>query len=335
ALKESGVRVILVAEGSGEPVRIPIRDSLGTLLEYKLDQNGEPVETMMQEEALHRIAEAAEGSVVGAGVPDQAGAIRQLTSAFKRAPMRAVQSSDLRPLAWIPILAGVLLLMGHTVTRRGASLVVLAGVLIPGARAAAQLPSPAERALRNERPAVAASRYLEGIGSGPASATAWYNAGTAALAAGNLDVARRALTEAGKSVDPLIRYRALYNLGVIDLLAARDDTANAATWLEDARRNLQEALLLQPESERAKWNLELALREEPPDPSGGGGGQTPPNDGGGGGGTPPPPADASPSSLSQQEAEQILNSVEREERQTRARKAQANRVSAGGGVKDW
>ncbi|MGH7658242.1 MAG: vWA domain-containing protein, partial [Gemmatimonadales bacterium] len=31
ALKEAGVRVILVAEGSGEAVRIPIRDSLGTL----------------------------------------------------------------------------------------------------------------------------------------------------------------------------------------------------------------------------------------------------------------------------------------------------------------
>src|SRR5690606_31901404 len=113
--------------------------------------------------------------------------------------------------------------------------------------------------------------------------------GTAALRAGRLDVARRALTEASRSLDPALRYRALYNLGLVDLMGARADSANRGKLLGSAIDNLQQALLLQPNSARAKWNLELAQRMKPPEPppqssgSGGGGG-------GGGGQKPPPPA---------------------------------------------
>ena len=49
--------------------------------------------------------------------------------------------------------------------------------------------------------------------------------------------------------------------------------------LDDATDRLRQALLLQPSSARAKWNLELAERRRPPPP---------PQGGGGGGGTPPP-----------------------------------------------
>ena len=91
----------------------------------------------------------------------------------------------------------------------------------------------------------------------------------------------------------------------------------------------------QPSSERAKWNLELADRRRPPPPSGGGGG---------GGGTPPPSGgggqeqqrqgERPQQGLSQSQAEQILNSMERRERETRAE--QQRRLQAGaGGVKDW
>ncbi len=331
-LGEAGVRLILVGEGTAEGTRIPIRDSLGTLLEYKLDENGQPVVTSLEGEDLRRIADAAEGSVIGADVPDQAGALRQLLSAFKRAPTRATQASDLKPMAWLPALIAAVLLLLHTFTRRGASLVILAGLMVVGS-AEAQLPSPGRRALEAGHPAEAASRYLKGAGTSMAD-TAWYNAGTAAMAAGNLDVARRALTEASRSLDPNLRYRALYNLGVIDLLLARTDTANATAHLEGATQSLKDALLLQPGSERAKWNLELARQRRPPDQSGGGGGQSPPSSGGGGG--PPPPAQdqEQPSGLSEQDAERILGSVEREERETRARRARAGRVSTAG-VKDW
>ena len=35
ALKDAGVRLVVVAQGKAEPTRIPIRDSAGTLTEYK------------------------------------------------------------------------------------------------------------------------------------------------------------------------------------------------------------------------------------------------------------------------------------------------------------
>src|SRR5918997_1723621 len=98
------------------------------------------------------------------------------------------------------------------------------------------------------------------------------------------DVARGALTEAAKSLDPDLRYRALYNLGLVGLLAADSDTAKQTELLGQAAERLREALLLQPSSQRAKWNLELAQRRQPPPPAGGGGGggNPPPNGGGAG-----------------------------------------------------
>ena len=94
-------------------------------------------------------------------------------------------------------------------------------------------------------------------------------------------MARGALVEAAKSLDPGLRYRALYNLGLVGLLAARADTSRQEELLDDATDRLRQALLLEPSSARAKWNLELAERRRPPPPpqSGGGGAPPPPSGG--------------------------------------------------------
>jgi Ca-activated chloride channel family protein len=332
ALGESGIRLVLVGEGGAKPVKIPLRDSAGTLLEYKLDENGRPAMTSRRDDILQGIADAAEGTVVSADLPDQAGAVSDLLDAFKRTPTLSTQASNTVPRGWIPILIAALILLAHTVTRRHASLVAIGGLLLLPASARAQRPSPAERALESGKPAEAAARFLrETVTRGD---TAWYNAGTAAMAAGNLEVARRALTEAAKSPDPDLRYRALYNLGVASLLASRAGGETRDAMLDEARNALRDALLLQPASERAKWNLELTNRQKPPSS---GGGNTPPQQGGGGGGQQEGQGSEqdSPSSLSRREAEQILGSVEREERQTRARRAQRDRASGGTVGKDW
>ncbi|HET8762165.1 MAG TPA: VWA domain-containing protein, partial [Gemmatimonadales bacterium] len=284
-LKAQQVRVVFVAEGGTKPVRIPIRDTTGTLIEYKLDENGVPVETRREDAVLEQLAEASDGTVVPADAPDQAGAVRDLLANFKRSPTTETRASDLIPRAWIPLLVAAVLLLLQTLTRRGASLLVLA--LMTGAVQSlrAQRPSEGARAMAEGRPGDAASRFLESASGTIARDTAFYNAGTAALRAGRLDVARRALTEASRSLDPALRYRALYNLGVVDLMTARTDSANRGTLLGSAISNLQQALLLQPGSGRAKWNLELAQRLKPPEPppqsgssgkgGGGGGGQAP------------------------------------------------------------
>jgi Ca-activated chloride channel family protein len=333
ALKDAGVRLVVVAEGRTEPVRIPIRDSAGTLTEYKRDAEGAVVRTQRRDDILRAVVDAAEGTLVPSEVPDQAGAVRDLVAAMKRSPTSETRTADLVPRAWIPVLTAALLLALYTLARPGPALVGLAGLLLAGP-ATAQRPAEGERALAAGDPAGAAAAFLAEAGSGTARDTAFYNAGTAALEAGRLDVARGALAEAAKSLDPALRYRALYNLGLVGLLAAEADTTRQEEFLEDAVDRLRQALLLQPSSQRAKWNLELADRRRPPPPSGGGGG----------GGTPPPTGggqqqqqrrgEAPQPGLSQSQAEQILSSMERRERETRVEQ-QRRLQAAGGGVKDW
>lgn len=326
-LKDAGVRLVLIAEGETQGVRIPIRDSAGTLIEYKLDENGSVVITRRVDQTFSLLAEAADATLIPADAPDQAGAAAAVMSNFKRNPTTQTRASDLLPRAWIPLLVAALLLGLHTLTRRGASLFVL--LLAFGASsAAAQRPSSGERALAEGSPDAAASEFLEAARGTVARDTAFYNAGTSALAAGRLDVARGALSEAAKSLDPELRYRALYNLGVVNLMEARADTAKRAEMVDAAVSTLRQALLLEPGSERARWNLELAERMRPPEPP-------PTSGGGGGGGGPPPPSPPPPSGgMSENQAEQILESMAREERETRQEQQRRVRTSSSGG-KDW
>lgn len=335
ALNESGVRLVVVGEGRALPTRIPIRDTAGTLLEYKQDAEGNVVRTQRRDDVLRAIVDAAEGTLVPSELPDQAAAVRDLVAAMKRSPSAETRTSDLVPRAWVPVLVALMLLLGYTLARPGPALVGLGGILLLSARALAQEPSAGARAMAAGDPARAAMEFLKEAG-GSARDTAFYNAGTAALEAGRFDVAHSALSEAAKSLDPDLRYRALYNLGVADLLAAEQDTTKRDQLLGQAADRLREALLLQPSSARAKWNLELAQRRQPP-PSGGGGGGggTPPS--GGGGAPSPEPSRPEPQDqgLSRGQAEQILSSMERRERETRAEQQRRMRGGAAGGVKDW
>ncbi|MGH7513846.1 MAG: VWA domain-containing protein [Gemmatimonadales bacterium] len=334
ALKEAGVRLIVVGEGGAGPTRIPIRDSTGALVEYKRDEDGTVIQTQRRDDILRAMADAAEGTLIPSEARDQAGAVRDLVAAFKRSPTSATRTADLVPRAWIPGLVAALLLLAYTIARPGPALVGLAGLLLLARPATAQRPTAGSRALAAGDPTRAAAEFLKEAGRGPAKDTAFYNAGTAALAAGRLEVARGALNEATKSLDPGLRYRALYNLGLASLLAAQADSTRRDEMLDDATDRLRQALLLQPASARAKWNLELAERRRPPPPpqSGGGGGTPPPT-----GGPPSPqqkPPEPEPKDLTQGQAEQILNSMERRERETREEQ-QRRMQNNSGGVKDW
>ncbi|MEE8476999.1 MAG: hypothetical protein V3S19_01435, partial [Gemmatimonadales bacterium] len=244
--------------------------------------------------------------------------------------------ADLMPLAWIPLLMAALVLLGQTVTRRTASLVGLAALLLRPMGVSAQLVTGAERSVRDSALGKASEAYLVLARRGFAEDTSYYNAGTTAIMAGKLEAATVPLTRAATSVDPDLRFRALYNLGTAALKTSRVDTARAEALREVAIQHLKEALLLHPGSAEAKWNLELALRAEPP-----------PSDGGGGGGqsAPPPPSGQEdqpeadpqpvPDGLTQSQAEQILNSIERQERATRANQQKRRRGRGAGGGKDW
>jgi Ca-activated chloride channel family protein len=336
ALKDAGVRLIVVAQGRALPTRIPLRDSSGTLLEYKQDEEGNVVRTQRRDDVLRALVDAAEGTLVPNELPDQAGAVRDVVAAMKRSPTSDTRTSDLVPRAWIPVLGAGLLLLAYTILRPGPALVSLAGLLLLSTSAGAQRPTAGTRAMAAGDPAGAAAAFLKEA-QGGARDTAFYNAGSAVLDARRFEVARGALTEAAKSLDPDLRYRALYNLGVAALLAAAADTAKRDELLDQAADRLREALLLQPSSARAKWNLELAERRRPPPAGGGGGGGgKPPAGGGGGSQSPEPTRPENPDQgLSRSQAEQILNSMERRERETRADQQRRLKGNSADGVKDW
>jgi Ca-activated chloride channel homolog len=336
ALKEESVRLIMVAEGRALPSRIPIRDSAGTLMEYKQDEDGNVVRTQRRDDVLRAVVDASEGTLVPSELPDQAGAVRDLVAAMKRSPTSEARTADLVPRAWIPALVTALILLGYTLVRPGPALVGLAGLLL-WRPVEAQRPTPGARAMAAGDPARAAAEFLKEAAGRGSRDTAFYNAGTAALEAGRYDVARGALDQAAKSLDPDLRYRALYNLGVLGLLAAEADSSKRQELLGEAAERLREALRLQPSSARAKWNLELAQRRQPPPPSGGGGGKSPPPSGAGTPPPSPPPSQPEPPTqgLSQSQAEQILNSMERRERQTREEQQRRLQGKSAGGVKDW
>ena len=319
-LRRLGVRLVLVPEGTTAGAQIPVRNLDGTVVEYQKDEGGQVVTTRRDDLLIRDVADAAEGTIVPAEVPDQAGAVRELLAAFKRSPTRETQAADLLPLGWIPALAAGLLLLLHAATRSTAALAAIAWLLLAPAPAVAQEGG-------EERRSAEADGWLRVAARGVARDTAWYNAGTAALAAGRLDVALDALGQAAGSLDPALRYRALYNRGVAGIFAARGDSAGADSLLAAAVRDLRGALVLEPASDRAKWNLELATRRRPPPPpSGGGGGAPPPPTPG----QPPPPTSLSPA-----QAQQLLNSVEREERRVRERQLKRLPGEPVSGGRDW
>jgi len=330
-----GIHLILVAEGGKQPTKIPVRDDRGTLVSWQQDESGNQILTSRRDDVLGAIADAAQGTIVAAELPDQAGAVRDLVASYKRATATESRTQHGRPRAWIPLLLAGLVLAAQTFTRRTAALIGLLLCVVPALHA--QRPrSPAEKAWDKGDSRAAAAAYLAELKSHGDDDTAWYNTGTAALAAGDPALARAALARAASSLDPDLRFRALYNLGLLGLREAEADSVNREAHLADAERAYREALLLQPHHIRAKWNLELVNRLR------GGGGQNTPNpppppSGGGGGGAvqPPPPPPRGGSGMSESQADQVLQSIGQEELRTRRDRTGRTRRAAPAGVKDW
>src|SRR6266487_125252 len=344
-LSELGIHLILVAEGGRDPSRIPVRDERGALVAWQRDADGNVVETTRHDDELGAIADAAQGTLVAAELPDQAGAVRDLVASYKRATATESRTQRGRPRAWIPLVLALVVLGAQTATRRTAALVAITLCVV--APAGAQEPGPArprsaaEKAWDQGHAVEAALAYLAELAVRQDDDTAWYNAGTASLAAGDADAARASLSRAAASLDPDVRFRALYNLGLLALAQARVDTANRDVHLADAERAYREALLLKPRHLPAKWNLELvnrmhrssANRPNPrpsPTPSGG----APPDQSRGSGAGNPPPQGPS-GGLNEAQADQVLRSIGQEELRTRRDRTGRNRRAVAAGVKDW
>ncbi len=339
-LQTIGVRLILVAEGGRTPTRIPLRDDRGALLGYQKDEDGGVIATSRRDNVLGAVADAAQGTLVAADLPDQAGAIRDLVASYRRARASETRTEQRRPRAWLPLMLAVVLLVAQATSRRTAALLALVLGVLP-ARAGAQQPShprsDAEKAWDRQDLARARAAYVAELNARKGDDAAWYNAGTAALADSDAETAQASLAHAAASLDPELRFRALYNLGFLALRQATADSAGRDAHLSDAERAYREALLLKPHDRAAKWNLELAVRrrgrgssrQNSPPPSGGGNGPS----GGGGGGS--RGGGGTAGGLSEAQADQVLRSIGQQELKTRRDRTGQMRHAAEPGVKDW
>ena len=196
----------------------------------------------------------------------------------------------------------------------------------------------AARAYRGEQYVQAVALYRRVMTEGDRSPRTLYNFGTALVAADSIEAAVEVLGRVQQSDDPELRFRATFNLGLAHLiegLRAQGDAGGPA--LDSALAVYRRALRLRSEEGDAKWNYELALREQEEQSGGGGGGggqeETPdpqPDPGG-----QPQQTDSPAGDLGQQQAERILEAAARDERSVQARSQRQNRPSPPPGGKDW
>ncbi|HNV76597.1 MAG TPA: VWA domain-containing protein [Gemmatimonadaceae bacterium] len=341
---QNGIVLVTVGFGTTAGATIPVPEG-GTVVP-KRDENDQVVISRYNPETLQAIAEASNGTFVGAEVTDKATRVRAALQRL-RATSRTVSAgaSKTPRFQWFVAPALLLLLLdtwrAERVRRRRRAPLALAGVAaLAGCTWSGSAPRDAAREYAVGRYARSAAIYRAAIAAGDARPQLFYNLGTALVAADSLDAAAEPLERASKPEDAELRFRSWFNLGLGHLrrgLAGAPDADSTRGSLKTTLETYKRALILRPTDRDAKWNYELALRRQ--EQNGGGGG------GGGGGQSNADQQDQSdadsPQSrqqsggLGEQQAEQLLNAAAREERGVQGRKQRQSRPQPPPGGKDW
>jgi Ca-activated chloride channel family protein len=349
AAASSNVTVFTVGIGTTSGAPVPeIDPRTGRVSGYKRDEDGETVVSRLNASLLNEVARRTGGTYVSMSGGDVTGQIVAALGAVQRSP-NAPAARQLQPRERYGLFAAfALLLLALDALAPG-----LAGTL---ARLRAHRASPALRAAgltalvltlagagigdveRGNR-LYRAGRYAEAVGAyeaalraGDTSFELRYNIGTALLQLGRYTEAEQHFRAALDAVQPELRQRTFYNLGNRFLDAARRDpsAARALPLLGAAVDAYQRSLRLGPDDRDAKWNLELALREQQraqqrlQDTQGGGPEQPRQQQSGAGQGQPEPEAGDAETTrrtsaqripLTREQAERILSAVEQDERE--------------------
>jgi Ca-activated chloride channel family protein len=175
----------------------------------------------------------------------------------------------------------------------------------------------------------AAAAYQREIQEHADSPRLEYNLGTALMQAGQLEDAVAALERAATAAtSDELRYNALYNLGLCYLRQARDAKSSEATSAYASSADAyKRALQLRPNEVAAKWNYELASQEK--SKSSGGSANQPQQK------QQQQDKQQQPGSLDKRQAEQLLSSAQREERDVQAKKQHENQPERPPAGKDW
>jgi Ca-activated chloride channel family protein len=338
---EEGVSLVTVGFGSPRGATIPIKASDGSVTTKK-DETGNTVVTLYHPEFLKAAAEAAGGSFIDASETDKAARVKSALATL-RTQARATASGEMKTprFQWLLFPALFLLLIDTLLLeRRGRRTVTMPAAASAAASLVLALMLNGCVGLTRQQQAVvsykqsqfgqAASLFRDAINAGDKRPETMYNLGTALVAGDSVTSAAEVLNRLVDERNDEIRFRSLFNLGLAHLkpgLAAPQGQDGGE--LDSTLAVYKKALLMRPSDLDAKWNYELALRKKN---QGGGGG------GGGGGGANKSPKGQSPQpqgALGQSQAEQLLGSAAREERDVQSKKQKQNKVEPPPGGKDW
>ena len=342
-----GVSLVTVGFGTVQGSTIPVQD--GTVTREKRDDEGKVVITRYSPELLAAAAKAAGGTFIPADASDKATRVRAALRSLRTAKRKMDSREDHMPrFLWL-LLPALALLAYDTwlLTRRraandtatgttndmpglgmpSATLALLFAALPLAVVSCKQPPDPAALfAAGNVAAAIAA--YRAQIATGDTTVRTRYNLGTALIGADSVNAAAELLEMVRRESAGETRMRARFNAGYASLVMGRTSQNSDADAAFAAARAAYRAFLTdKPIDADAKWNYELALRKPPP-PQGGGGG--------GGGDAKNDKQDEEPQKeggLDQKQAEALLNSAAREERDVQGRKQRQGRTPPGG--KDW
>lgn len=336
-----GVSLVTVGFGTTQGSTIPIQD--GSVTREKRDDDGKIVITRYSPELLEEAAKAAGGTFIPADASDKATRVRGALRSLRTAK-RDVDSREDHVPRYLWLLLPALALLAYDtwwLTRRRAlndaasrgsstmppvALLLLLGALPITLMSCKQAPDPAALfAEGNVQAAIAG--YRAQIANGDTTVRTRYNLGTALIGADSLKAAAELLDLVRRDSDGETRMRARFNVGYTSLVMGRTpQNPEAEADFAAARAAYRAFLTDRPSDADAKWNYELALRKPPPPQGGGGGGGDSQND-------KQEEQRQSQGGLDQKQAEALLNSAAREERDVQGRKQRQGRTPPGG--KDW
>jgi Ca-activated chloride channel family protein len=365
----NGISLITVGFGTEAGSTIPLPAAAGVASEptVKRDLAGQTVITRYTPTLLAAAAQAAHGTFIPASATDKAARIHRALASLRTAHRTIEEAEDRTPRFQLFLVPAVLLLMLDSIlvdrprlsgarrlwVRRSAAAAAAAAAaaLVAPAMAHGQVNARRDTGRAGTRYQEAVQRestialYARAIAQGDHTPRTLYNYGTALLAADSIDGAVAALTTVAQAPDAELRYRALFNLGLARLrrgLAEHTGPADTAQPDFDAALDAyKRTLLLHPSDRDAAWNYELALRHrhEPPPARGGGGG--------GGAGAPSPagrgprsspeaaPTPQTAGALDRRQAQELLNSAAREERDVAGQSQKQNATEQPAEGKDW
>jgi len=352
--QRSRVKVFTIAVGTEQGAPVPETDpESGRIISYKKDPFGETVISRRNTELLRDIARATGGRFYDISTGGSTNALVRELRNLERTPGASEEGLEPRDqTVWFIALAILLLAIDWYLARRINAPALMSNGVSQRQRAAAAVilllafgtgwsvgdVERGNRLFRAGKYEEAARVYQEVIASGKAPSYVHYNLGTALLKLGRYAEAQQHLQLATREADAELKQRASYNLGNRYLEAARKGDAGEETTqlLDAAVEAYKQALRLDPADMDAKWNLELALREQQkqnqspqsganerrqqnqsddksPASGGGGGGSANQNQPSGQGNRRGQNYEQRP--MSQEEADRVLSAVEQDERE--------------------